>query len=163
MLTAVFANGTGVITPGNIAVTSGVAVSVSPTATTTYTLTVTPPAVGTAITQTATVTVNPVQTTPTITSFAAGPHRRSRQENSTSLTAVFAGGTGVITPGNIAVTSMSACERQPGDDHDLYAHCHSRLLGRRSRRWRPSPLIRRRRSPALLPTPQALGREEART
>ena len=40
-LTAVFANGTGVITPGNIPVTSGVPVSVAPTITTNYTLTVT--------------------------------------------------------------------------------------------------------------------------
>jgi len=105
-LTAVFANGAGVITPGNIAVTSGTAVSVSPTATTTYTLTVTPTAGGTAITQTATVTVNPVQTTPTITSFSAGPPTTITAGGSTSLTAVFTGGTGVITPGNIAVTTM---------------------------------------------------------
>ena len=46
------------ITPGNIPVTSGTAVSVSPTATTTYTLTVTPTS-GTAVTQTVTVTVVP--------------------------------------------------------------------------------------------------------
>jgi hypothetical protein len=55
-LTAVFANGTGVITPGNLAATSGTAVSVSPTSTTVYTLTVTP-ATGTAITQTLTVSI----------------------------------------------------------------------------------------------------------
>src|SRR5208282_2979870 len=35
-LTGVFANGTGVITPGNLPATSSVAVTVSPTATTTY-------------------------------------------------------------------------------------------------------------------------------
>jgi len=40
-LTGVFANGTGVITPGNLTATSGVGVTVSPTATTTYVLTVT--------------------------------------------------------------------------------------------------------------------------
>ena len=40
-LVPVFANGTGVITPGDIAVVSGDQVSVSPTTTTTYTLTVT--------------------------------------------------------------------------------------------------------------------------
>jgi hypothetical protein len=57
-LTAVFSNGAGVITPGNIAVTSGVAVSVSPAATTIYTLTVTPTS-GSAITQPLTVTVTP--------------------------------------------------------------------------------------------------------
>ena len=99
-LTAVFVNGTGVITPGNLAATSGTAVSVSPTSTTTYTLTVTP-ASGTAVTQTVTVTVNPA---PTITSFVATPPTIGAG-GSSSLTAVFAGGTGVITPGNIAVTS----------------------------------------------------------
>ena len=55
-LTAVFTGGTGVITPGNIPVTSGNAVSVSPTITTIYMLTVTPTS-GTAATQTVTVTV----------------------------------------------------------------------------------------------------------
>jgi hypothetical protein len=40
-LTGVFANGTGMINPGNLPATTGVAVTVSPTATTTYTLTVT--------------------------------------------------------------------------------------------------------------------------
>jgi hypothetical protein len=61
-LTGVFANGTGLITPGNLSATSGVAVMVSPTATTTYTLTVTPTS-GTALTAMATVTVNPTSTT----------------------------------------------------------------------------------------------------
>ena len=102
-LTAVFANGTGVITPGNIAVTSGTAVSVSPTATTTYTLTVTPPATGTAITQTATVTVT-TSGSPSISSFGAAQSTITAG-GSVNLTAVFTGGTGVITPGNIAVTS----------------------------------------------------------
>jgi hypothetical protein len=65
-LTAVFSGGTGVITPGNISVTSGTPLTVNPTATTTYTLTVTPP-IGSAITQTVTLTVDPsvsVCTTP---------------------------------------------------------------------------------------------------
>jgi hypothetical protein len=101
-LTAVFANGTGMIEPGDIAVTSGTAVSVSPAATTTYTLTVTPPAVGTAITQTATVTVYPP---PTITSFLASPSSITAGGSGASLTADFSNGTGVITPGNITVTS----------------------------------------------------------
>jgi hypothetical protein len=102
-LTAVFANGTGMIEPGDLAVTSGTAVSVSPAATTIYTLTVTPPAVGTAITQTATVTVNPA---PTITSFLANPTSiTAGGTTGASLTAVFANGTGVITPGNYTVTS----------------------------------------------------------
>jgi len=55
-LTGVFANGTGVITPGNLPATSGVGVTVSPTATTTYTLTVTN-ASATAVTATASVMV----------------------------------------------------------------------------------------------------------
>jgi len=63
-LTGVFTNGTGVITPGNLAATSGAAVSVSPTSSTTYTLTVTGSG-GTTVTATTTVTINPLA----ITSF----------------------------------------------------------------------------------------------
>jgi hypothetical protein len=65
-LTGVFADGTGAITPGNTAATSGTGVSVSPTATTTYTLTVTNGA-GTAVTSTATVTVNSATASTTLT------------------------------------------------------------------------------------------------
>jgi hypothetical protein len=107
-LAAVFSGGTGIITPGNLAVTSGTPVSVSPTATTTYTLTVTP-AVGAAITQTATVTVIPP---PTITSFVANPTTITAGASS-NLTAVFSGGTGVITPGNLAVTSGTPVNVSP--------------------------------------------------
>jgi hypothetical protein len=73
-LTGVFANGTGVITPGNLAATSGVAVSVSPTATTTYTLTVTGTS-GTPATATATVTVTgtAASTTVTVDLASSGP------------------------------------------------------------------------------------------
>jgi hypothetical protein len=72
-LTGVFANGTGVITPGNLPATSGVAVNVSPTATTTYTLTVTN-ASGTAVTATAKVTVTgTVATTVTVDLASSGP------------------------------------------------------------------------------------------
>jgi len=95
-----FSGGTGLITPGNIPATSGTAVSVSPAGTTTYTLTVTPSG-GTPATATATVTVDPV---PVITTFSASPTTIT-SGNSSSLTASFTGGTGVITPGNIAVTS----------------------------------------------------------
>jgi hypothetical protein len=100
LLTAVFANGTGVITPGNLPVTSGSSVSVTPAATTTYTLTVTP-TTGTAIAQTVTVTVGPQ---PSITSFSASP-TNILVGTAVSLTAVFANGTGVITPGNLPITS----------------------------------------------------------
>lgn len=99
-LTPVFSGGTGVITPGNLPATSGTAVSVSPASTTTYTLTVTPSS-GTPATATATVTVDPV---PTISSFTANPTTVTAG-NSSIFTANFTGGTGVITPGNVAVTS----------------------------------------------------------
>jgi hypothetical protein len=112
-LTAVFANGTGVITGGasSIPVTSGTAVTVSPTATTTYTLTVTP-TTGTAITQTVTVTVTPAVIGPTITSFTAGSASITSGA-STTLTAVFTGGTGVITPGNVTASSGTAVTVSP--------------------------------------------------
>jgi len=110
-LTAVFANGTGMITPGNLPVTSGTPVSVSPTATTTYTLTVTNGA-GTPVTQTTTVTIT---TGPTITSFTASPTTVTDGTTS-SLTAVFANGTGVITPGNLSITSGNAVTVTPPSD-----------------------------------------------
>jgi len=109
-LTAVFTNGTGIITPGNLAATSSTPVSVSPTTTTTYTVTVTN-SNGTAVTQTATVTVVPL---PTITSFVANPPAIvAGAGTSSSLTAVFANGTGVITPGNLAVTSATPVSVSP--------------------------------------------------
>ena len=110
-LTPVFGNGTGVITPGNLAVTSGTAVSVTPSATTTYTLTVTPTS-GVAATQTVTVTVSAVIASPSITSFTASPATIAAGASS-QLTPVFANGTGVITPGNIAVTSGTAVTVTP--------------------------------------------------
>jgi alpha-L-arabinofuranosidase len=103
-----FSGGTGVITPGNLPATSGTAVSVSPAVTTTYTLTVTP-ASGPAATQTVTVTVNQP---PAITSFAASPATIS-EGTSSGLTAVFSGGTGVITPGNLPATSGKAVSVSP--------------------------------------------------
>ncbi len=107
-LTGVFANGTGVITPGNLPATSGVAVTVKPAATTTYTLTVTPTS-GSAVTATATITVNPA---PTITSFTATPASITAG-SSAALTGVFANGTGVITPGNLPATSGLAVTVSP--------------------------------------------------
>ena len=108
-LTAVFVNGTGTITPGNIAVTSGTPITVSPTATTTYTLTVTPSS-GDAVTATTTVTVSAVPAI--ITSFVAAPPT-IETGTSSSLTAVFSGGTGVISPGDISVTSGTAVSVSP--------------------------------------------------
>ncbi len=60
-LTGVFANGTGVITPGNISATSGTAVRVTPAATTTYTLTLTSSA-GVTVSKTASITILTSQT-----------------------------------------------------------------------------------------------------
>jgi len=103
-----FNTGSGVITPGNIAATSGTAVNVSPTATTTYTLTVTPSS-GAAATATATVTVDPV---PVISSFSANPTTIAAGSSS-SLTASFTGGTGTVTPGNLAITSGTPLSVSP--------------------------------------------------
>jgi len=106
-LTGVFANGTGVITPGNITATSGMPMSVLPTGTTTYTLTVIN-SVGVVATKTATVTVNAVvPVVPTITSFVASPASITAG-GTYQLTGVFANGTGVITPGNITATNGTA-------------------------------------------------------
>jgi fibronectin type 3 domain-containing protein len=110
-LTPIFTNGTGVITPGNIAATSGTVITVSPTDTTTYTLTVTN-AAGDTARQTATVTL--AIATPSITSFVASPASIITGGNS-NLTGVFSGGTGVITPGNISVTSGKAVNVLPTD------------------------------------------------
>jgi hypothetical protein len=107
-LTAVFSSGTGVITPGNLTVTSGTAVTVIPSATTNYTLTVTS-STGAASTSTVTVAV---AAAPSITSFAASPSTITAG-GSSSLTANFADGTGVITPGNLTVTSGTAVTVAP--------------------------------------------------
>jgi len=108
-LTGYFTGGTGVITPGNIAATSGTLIPVTPTTTTTYTLTVTPTGGGTAATKTATVTVYPV---PVISSFTASPNPIVAGTSS-SLSANFSGGSGVITPGNVSVTSGTPVNVSP--------------------------------------------------
>jgi len=110
-LTAVFTGGTGVVMPGDISITSGKAVSVTPTQTTTYILTVTNTVGGTAA-QEATVTVAPLA--PIITSLTANPTTVTPGE-SANLTGIFANGTGVITPGNIAAISGTAVSVSPSD------------------------------------------------
>ncbi len=90
-LTAVFANGTGAVDNAVGTVATAVAKTVTPTATTTYTLTVTN-AAGTATTLQTTVTVVPA---PTITNFSAA-NATLTAGDSTSLTAVFANGTGAV-------------------------------------------------------------------
>ena len=109
-LTGVFANGKGVITPGNLAATSGTAVTVSPSATTTYTLTVTPSS-GTAVTATALITVSPNPAN-LITSFTANPATIAPGQSAT-LTGVFTKGAGVITPGNLAAISGAPVTVRP--------------------------------------------------
>ncbi len=100
-LTATYSNGTGLVTPGNLALASGVPLSVSPTTlgANTYTLTVSGP--GGATTATAAVTV---VAAPQITSFLTDKSLLSSGQ-SAQLTAVFSGGTGVVTPGNFSITS----------------------------------------------------------
>lgn len=107
-LTAVFTGGAGVVTPGNLSITSGTAVTINPTSTTAYTLTVTSP-LGTVVTKSATVTVVPA---PVITSFSADTNPIT-SGSSTNLTAVFSGGTGVITPGNLTVVSGTPVSVNP--------------------------------------------------
>jgi hypothetical protein len=103
-LVGVFANGTGMIAPGNLPATSGTPVSVSPSVTTTYTLTVTP-ASGAAITQTATVSVG--SAAPTITSFTANPTSIASGSSST-LSWTTAGATSIaIAPGTFTSASAS--------------------------------------------------------
>ena len=105
-LTAVFSGGTGVITPGNLAVTSGTPVSVSPITTTTYTLTVMPP-VGPAITQTATVTVTPA---PADFSISVSPSSVSTQMGTTSapVTVSVTGLNGFSGSVSVAVSGLPA-------------------------------------------------------
>ena len=93
-LTAVFAGGTGVITPGSISVTSGTPVTVSPTASSTvYTLTVTP-TTGSAITQTVTVniqsgiTVNPANPGIAVTNQILGMNMAAWYDELTNATPI---------------------------------------------------------------------------
>jgi hypothetical protein len=98
-LTGVFAGGTGVVTPGNLSLASGLAITVAPAATTTYTLTVTDPK-GLSVNKSVTLTVR----VPSIASFLANPSSITAGQ-SARLTGIFSNGTGVITPGNLSVTS----------------------------------------------------------
>jgi uncharacterized repeat protein (TIGR01451 family) len=101
----------GTITPGNLAIPvengSG-RVSVTPAVTTTYTLTLTGP--GGTLAYHATVTVNPA---PVIDSFTVSPDTITAGEPVT-FTAVFSGGSGIITPGNITIQSGDPVVLNPG-------------------------------------------------
>ncbi|HJU83754.1 MAG TPA: hypothetical protein VJ600_06065 [Holophagaceae bacterium] len=101
LLTAVFTGGTGSVDHGIGTVSSGVAAGTGAlNATTTFTLTVTN-AAGDAVTAQATVTV---VAAPVITSFTATPTAIG-SGSSSSLTAVFTGGTGSVDQGVGSVTS----------------------------------------------------------
>ncbi len=90
-LTPVFANGTGVITPGSLAATSGTAITVSPATTTIYTLTVTS-STGASAQATTTIVVIPA---PVITSLKASSTSIT-SGNSTKLMPIFSNGAGKI-------------------------------------------------------------------
>jgi len=124
-LTGVFSGGSGVITPGNLAVTSGTAVSVSPTATTTYTLTVTA-SNGTVATKATTVTVGTVApTTYTLTVDSTNPSsgvaigvspadNNSKTAGTTGFTLTYNSGTSVTltapaTSGGNTFASWTGC------------------------------------------------------
>src|SRR5208282_4599269 len=100
----------GIVTPGNIAVTSGTPISIAPQATTTYTLTVTNSVANAQMTTS--VEVTPVPAAPSISSFAASP-ATIVAGGTANLTGVFANGTGVVTPGNIALTSGTSISIAP--------------------------------------------------
>jgi hypothetical protein len=88
-------------------VTSLASCPVSPTTTTTYTLTATNAYGSTP--QSTTVTVVPA---PVITSFSANP-ASVISGGTTQLSAVFTGGNGVVTPGNLPITSGVAITSGP--------------------------------------------------
>ena len=101
-LVPVFSNGTGVITPGDISVTSESTYTVSPSSTTTYTLTVTNAANSTATSST-TVTVIPA---PVATSLTPGTSTITAG-TSTTLTPVFSNGTGSINTVGAVTSGLS--------------------------------------------------------
>lgn len=101
-LTGSFSHGTGTIVPGNLAVLSGVPVTVTPAATTTYTLTVS--GAGGSVSASATVTVVPP---PQITAFTASAGQ-SWSGQPVQLTPVFTGGSARIGTGGPGSSQVSA-------------------------------------------------------
>ena len=110
-LTAVFLNGSGLITPGKIPIASGVALHLTPSASTHYTLTVTSP-LGRTATSTASVLVTAALAPPLIAAFSASPATITAGQTA-ALTATFANGTAVLTPGNLAITSNTPISVSP--------------------------------------------------
>ena len=99
-LTAVFSNGTGVISNGVGTVTTATPMTISPTTTTTYTLTVTNP-IGVAVTSIVTVPVVPA---PVATSLSPGVNPVP-YGGTTTLTPIFTDGVGTVDNGVGTVTS----------------------------------------------------------
>jgi len=92
-LTAVFANGTGLIMPGGLVVTSGTPAVVTPSANTTYTLTVTDPLGATTSMTTAVTLKLPL---PTISKFTLSPPSLG-PGGTVTFSSSYANGTGVIS------------------------------------------------------------------
>lgn len=107
-MTAVYSNGTAKVEPGGIVLSSGVAQSVSPAASTTYVLTVTG-TTGANVSQSQILTVYPA---PVINSVSAVPSTITAG-GSTQITAQFTGGTGLLSPGSIPVTSGAPVSMSP--------------------------------------------------
>ena len=103
-LTASFTNGTGMVTPGNLSITSGTPLSITPATTTAYTLTVTGAAGSSPASVTGTSTVT-VVAAPSITSFNASKAVVYPTLTATNLTAVFSSGTGSVNQSVGAITS----------------------------------------------------------
>ncbi len=107
-LTSTFVGGTGTINQGLGPTSSGLGLTVTPATTTTYTLTVSN-TLGGVVTQSLTLAVLPL---PTITTFAAASPAISLG-GSTTLTAVFAGGTGSVNGGVNTIISGTPVSVSP--------------------------------------------------
>lgn len=101
----------GTLNPGGISIPAGDgtgSVTVTPTATTTYTLELT--GAGGTTSYNVTVAVSPA---PVIASFTASPTSINAGD-SVTFSATYSGGTGIITPGNYAITSGGTYLLNPG-------------------------------------------------
>jgi hypothetical protein len=99
-LTSFFTGGTGRIMPGNYTVSNGQTITVAPLFTTTYTLTVTN-SINVSVTQDRIIDVVP---NPVINSFSQSANNVAPNTDVT-LTVNYTGGTGIITPDNLSVSS----------------------------------------------------------
>jgi hypothetical protein len=128
-LTGVFSNGTGVITPGNLPATSGVAVNVSPTATTTYMLTVTPTS-GTAVTAVATETVaSATISSVTVDTSSSGPAVTDKLlgMNMAVWYDLVSNQTGIVS--GLQSAGVTQVRWPGGSDSDLYHWSNNSMCG----------------------------------